>query len=148
MCVSVHRRGLFLNVCEGVQESVADGKEGRGITRPHSVIEYGRLCVMQESFRSPRPASLSVCLARNFCLILAGEKRPSLIHQTTMSFGAEGILYRIPPPKLCKSKCASKGLCHIKRSLQIYVYMQATLTSLRLPVVFQIPSPHLKISHA
>lgn len=65
-----------------------------------------------------------------------------------MSFGAEGILYRIPPPKLCKSKCASKAISHVKHSLQIYVYMQATLTSLWLPVVFQIPSPHLKINHA
>lgn len=53
-----------------------------------------------------------------------------------MSYGAEGILYRIPPPKLCKSKCASKAICHIKRRLQIYVYMQATLTRVRLPVVF------------
>lgn len=65
-----------------------------------------------------------------------------------MSFGAKGIFYRIPPPKLCKSKCASKAICHIKHCLQIYVYMQATLTSQRLPVVSEIPLPHFKINRA
>lgn len=120
------------------------GKEGHGITYPHSVIEYGRLLVMPKSVRSPCPVSLSVCPAWNFCLILRwGEEAIS-----SMSFGAEGILYCIPPPKLCKLKCASKAICHIKHRLQIYVYMQATLTRLRLPVVFQIPRPHLKINHA
>lgn len=46
------------------------GKEGHGITYPHSVIEYGRLLVMPKSVRSPCPVSLSVCPAWNFCLIL------------------------------------------------------------------------------
>lgn len=45
-------------------------KEGHSITYPHSVTEYGRLCVMLKSVRSPCLASLSVCPAWIFCLIL------------------------------------------------------------------------------
>lgn len=49
-------------------------KEGHAMTYPYSVIDYGRLCVMLKSIRSPCPASLSVCPASNFCLILRWEK--------------------------------------------------------------------------
>lgn len=41
---------------------------------PYSVIDYGRLCVMLKSIRSPCPASLCVCPAWNFCLILRWGK--------------------------------------------------------------------------
>lgn len=68
-CVFVHICGCFGMWVRRTGEH-SWGKEGHGITYPHSVIEYGRLCVMLKSVRSPCPLSFSVCPAWNFCLIL------------------------------------------------------------------------------
>ncbi len=69
VCASVHIHGRFGMWGRRTGEH-SWGKEGHGNTYPHSVIEYGRLCVMLKSVRSPCPVSLSVCPAWNFCLIL------------------------------------------------------------------------------
>lgn len=68
-----------------------------------------------------RPHSLCVLLEISVWFFTREKKQSLNTAISSMSFGAEGILYRIPPPKLCKSNCASKAICHIKRRLQIYV---------------------------
>lgn len=69
MCVFVHILDRFATRVRRTGKR-RRGKEGHSVTYPLSVTEYGRLCVMLKSVRSPCPLSFSVCPAWNFCLIL------------------------------------------------------------------------------